>query len=251
MPGLLLKWISFGNWAWCEGGSVSKPPKPFAGFMFEEFKPKEKFSMAKMDSPSYLLPSVNAVSKLLFGKKISMRQTMRLAEEHYNVPSLVSDSSLDNFYGNGVGKGVLEKLLAFWRRIIPLKSLKAIIFEMGKMGDVPHGSNCIGWISGVVGFGMHGHEEFEPLMAFLKTRAYQEKAFIEGVITFRNVEQETLTAEGFAFVRKQHGEITELDDVTLDIVNDSFQEVMAKRQPPGNTKMLTAMVKLHLDFYFE
>jgi hypothetical protein len=228
------------------------PHNNMQSLLLSEYNKKEKVKIALPDYPSIILPSVNVVLELFFGKSISIRQTVRFMESVSKIDSQISDSSLDNFSKRGVGKKTLSKFGLFFDKVALPERIKSLVDHMNKppfeIDKVPPGSNYSGWLSFLWGIKQHDPVERKPLLDFLESRAQQEKSLFEEAGRLR--EAGKTTVECFAFLRDSYNDIGYLETETLDIFFDLFNRNLERNDISVDAKSMVAFVKLKLDFYF-
>jgi hypothetical protein len=233
---------------------MSEQAKTIQALFLDWHDKKEKVVFMTPDNPSFILPSINEVSQLFFGKKMTTYQLVRFTESWLNIQSRISDSSLNNCSKGGVGKGVLSKLGAFFDQLAKVGSRKVDLLalfstqKLFKYDKISKKSNYWGWLPVIHGIKQHDLMELEPMIVFLEARARQEEEIFAEAMSLS--EGEKTPGKCLEFLRKSYGGMGHVDDKAMDVFFDLMEQDIKEELFTVDRKSMVALLKIKLDFYF-
>ncbi|RWX52902.1 hypothetical protein [Photobacterium chitinilyticum] len=206
----------------------------------------KKLRLKPVHNKDYFLPALTCFIEL-FGASSSVRTMIRCAEKQLQVSSGISDSSLDNFSRQGVGKKTAEKFFRFIFQTDP-QTFTQLESQCETQDTIYESDNYWPWL-GVI-CNLQGSEENELALCidFLTKRCQQNKQINNYCRAMK--EKETSNAE----VLNKYFERTSAHTLLSDEEKTAFSEgiVSELNNPRGEAteKAVLAMLQYRLDFYF-
>ncbi len=209
----------------------------------------KKFQLKPVHNKDYFLPALACFIEL-FGTSPSVRTLIKSAEKQLQVQSGISNSSLDNFSRQGVGKKTAEKFFSFLFNLNP--KLFKLIEPLGNAKDTIYENDnywpWLGVVSSLQDFEKEEETELVLCVAFLAERCQQSKQINDTFRAIKKTEPDTLK------VLKMYFDQATKHTLLNDEESAAFMEgIVVEINKPGSDvteKVILAALRYRLDFYF-
>ncbi|MDP2560759.1 hypothetical protein [Psychrobium sp. 1_MG-2023] len=209
----------------------------------------QKLILTNISTSNMFLPPLEEVMNQV-GFKWSLYIMLQHLVSITGIKLGISDTSIRNLSGTGVGKNTQSKLINFFSKIschIPKLSLSS-----STISDVSNGARYAEWRQMIKGFNSKNHLDLELLINFLEKRCEQENLLYQGAREMQGLQTLRSDVDKASWVYKFWFEHTKLNKEDIHSLKKYAKERVNRKPSIGDLKTLSIpALKMQLDFYFE